>query len=169
MTKPLMLEGLIQSPQDDSEGLLQEWRREKQQFEEEILRLRHELDEANAQNEKLERSIRGLRQQLSPLHRALRAVFGEIELAIGEEMRAASEAPNLSPANSGDPRWESFKRTFSGCGAEIIDALLAHQQMTLSQLSTLLKRHYDTVKGAAAKLQKAGAVVRDGTMLRLNR
>jgi hypothetical protein len=168
-TKPLTLKGVI-DVEDENEGLLRQWRREKQQLEDEARALRSELENERAQREKLQRSIVILRRQLAPLHHSLRAVFGEIELAVGEEefVPPAPSGP-AQPSSGTDPRWESFKQTFPGAGARVIDALLAHQQMTITQLSALLKAHYDTVKGALYKLAKAGAVVKDGGQYRLNR
>lgn len=171
-SKPLMLEGLARQTPEPDEGMLHKFRREKQQLEDDLRETRQELDDLRAEKERLERSVRNLRLTLSPLHRSLRALFGEIELAIGEETAAvglssASVAAQLQ--NTSDPRWESFKQTFPGTPARIIDALLAHQQMTYGQLKTLLRADYNTIKNAAAKLRLAGAVVKEGTMCRLNR
>ncbi len=172
-TKPLTLSGLVEPVANAAgNGILRELRIEKQRLEEETLRLRRELDDAHLQNEKLERSLRTLRKQLSPLHHALRAVFGEIELAVGEEEFAAAPASANSPSqpsSGSDARWESYKNTFPGVGAKIIDALLSHEEMNYVQLGALLKHSYDTIKGAAAKLMKAGALKRNGKAVRLNR
>jgi hypothetical protein len=174
-TKPLMLKGVINVDEEDSAGLLREWRREKQQLEDELRRVRTELGESMAERDKLQRAITILRRQLSPLHHALRAVFGEIELAIGEEDLSrpqpgqAMDGPAIPSANNSDPRWESYKTSFPGVAAQIIDALLAHPQMTYMQLKGLLRRDYNTIKTAAVKLKNAGAIVKEGTMCRLNR
>lgn len=162
-TKPLMLEGITpREPAEPNEGMLHKFRREKQQLEEEILALRRELDDVNREREKLDRTVRNLRNQLGPLHRALRAVFGEIELAIGEEEYTASDPSDSAPQSNStrtDPRWESYKQNFPGAPAQIIDALLAHGQMKMTHLAKLLKRDYSTIKGAVKKLKDAGAVV----------
>jgi hypothetical protein len=169
-TKPLMLEGLARDPGND-EGLLHRLRKEKQQLDEELLSVRRDLDDSNREKERLERTLRNLRQQLSPLHRALRAVFGEIELAIGEEDFAApspsgSEGPQ---AQRTDPRWESYKQNFPGAPARMIDALLTHREMNITQLSKLLKMDYSTAKAAASKLRQAGAITGErGGPVRLN-
>lgn len=155
-----MLDGLVTVEDKKSDGLLHEWRKEKQRLEEEVRNLRHDLDEAEAKNETLERSLRNLRQKLSPLHNALRAVFGEIELAVGEEAFSSTPGATAAVNSSVDPRWESFKQTFPGHPARIIDALLSHREMTITQLSTLLKAHYDSVRKALSVLTKAGAIVK---------
>jgi hypothetical protein len=156
MPKPLLLDGLVNTPAE-SDGLLQEWRREKQRLEEEILSLRHELDAARSHNEILERSLRALRSQLTPLHRALRAVFGEIELAVGEEtFSVASAAATPQQASSADPRWASWKEKLPGKPAEMIDLLLLHKTMSVKALMTAMRCGKDAIYQAAYKLGQAG-------------
>lgn len=168
--KPLMLEGLapVEDPKG-KDGMLHEWRKEKQRLEEEVRGLRHDLDEAEVKNAALERSLRNLRRQLSPLHNALRAVFGEIELGIADREEATTSTPSQSGSSlsSNDPRWESYKQTFPGTAARIIDALLAHREMSISQLAALLKAHYNTVNSALLVLSKAGAVSKENGKYRL--
>lgn len=164
-TKPLTLEGLVEPASGSSGEAVRELRRQNQRLDEELRSVRNELGQLKAEKENLERSVRALRNQLSPLHRALRAVFGEIELAIGEEQVVLGGAPASAVAASGgeDPRWQSFKQSFPGASARIIDALLAHRELTITQLSTVLKAHYSTVKNACLVLTKAGAISKDGT------
>lgn len=171
MNKPLALDGVVNiNAARDDEGMLREWRREKERLEQENRVLRAQLEEVKADRTKLERSIQALRNTLSPLHHALRAVFGEIELAVGSEDVTFSEeqpAQGASASRSVDTRWESYKQSFPGAAARIIDALLSHRELTITQLSVLLKMHYDTANGALRKLTKAGAVVREGKGYRL--
>lgn len=166
--KPLALDGIVDVKAEPSEGMLHEWRREKQRLEEEILSLRRELDDARTHHEKLERAMRALRQSLSPLHRALRSVFGEIELAVGEEEAVASSVAPGPPQSTASPsRWEHVKQQFPGAPAKIIDALLGQGEMTITQLANFTRMHYDTAKTAASKLAKAGALTKDGGICRL--
>jgi len=174
-TKPLLLEGLAGSSHIDSDELVRKLRREKSDIEEQLRVARREIEDLQLEKERIERSVKVLRQQLSPLHRALRAMFGEIELAVGEEdiSSPASTTTNgqqVSPAD--DARWQSYKNTFPGLRARIIDALLAHREMNIAQLSALLKAAYSSVKDAVADLAKAGAVKKEGGkggVVRLNR
>jgi len=162
-TKPLMLEGIIKEENSD-EGLLHKMRREQQRLEEEILSLRRELDDTNREKDRVERTIRNLQVQLSPLHRALRAVFGEIELAVGEEEISTVNSPTPnSPSSSVDPRWQSYKDSMPGAPSRIIDALLAHRDgLNIAQLSKLLRMDYNTAKNAVSRLRSVGAVTQDG-------
>jgi hypothetical protein len=163
-TKPLTLKGIVKTDESDHSDELRELRRDNQRLDEALRQVRNELGEALAQKETLERTIRALRNQLSPLHHALRAIFGEIELAVGEEeFRPVSPgAPASAPNSRDDPRWESFKQTFPGIRARIIDALLVHDAMTISQLAGLLKASYNAVKDNLPALYKAGAVIKPG-------
>lgn len=167
-------ENVIDVNEKASAEELRQLRQENRKLDEALRGVRNELGQAIADKENLERSIRALRNQLAPLHRFLRALFGEIELAVGEEQEsvhapAAARAAPDDASNGDDPRWQSYKNTFPGVGAKIIDALLAHKEMNYVQLSALLKHSYDTIKGAAAKLLKAGALTKNGKAVCLNR
>jgi len=165
-SKPLMLEGLVKEAPRDDEG--HEWRKEKQQLEDELRLVRRELEDVTAEKEKAIRVIRNLRRQLEPLHRAVRAVFGEIELAIEEEETPTVAAIPRSEGNI-DPRWQSYKNQFPGVAALLIDALLAHPDMSIPQLAALCHKAYNTVRDALYNLKKAGAVVSESGRYRLNR
>lgn len=160
MAKPLLLDGLVGAAPEASDGMLHEWRREKQHLEEEILSLHHDLDAARSHNEILERSLRALRTQLAPLHRALRAVFGEIELAVGEDsfFSFASNGGGAAPSRTSgnDPRWESWKEKLPGKPAEMIDLLLLHKTMSVKALMTAMRCGKDAIYQAAYKLSQAG-------------
>jgi chromosome segregation ATPase len=172
-----LLEGEYENVIDVSEKAsaeeLRQLRQENRKLDETLRGVRNELGQALADKKNIERSIRALRTQLAPLHRYLRALFGEIELAVGEEdavpAPSATGAATAAASNGNDPRWESYKNGFPGVAAKIIDALLAHDEMNYVQLSALLKHSYDTIKGAAAKLLKAGALSKNGKAVRLNR
>lgn len=165
-SKPLLLEGLVQKDREPGDGLIQEWRREKDRLESEVRVLRSQLEEAKAGNRKLSQSVKALRHTLGPLHTSLRALFGEIDLAVREE--EFSETPATPQSNNSDPRWQSYKDSFPGAPARVIDALLSHRQMTITQVSKLLRIHYNTASDALSKLKGAGAVVKDGNIYRLN-
>ena len=144
---PPQLVGEIDDRDDIIEGL-----REKNRRLDEALRLeRNKAGQA-------ESGVKGLRRLLTPLYRALQQVFGEID-AMG-----IADAPTAAVTANGaeDPRWRSFKERFPDTPAEIVDALLTHRQMSITELSGLLKAHYNTVNKALATLTKAGAVVKDG-------
>jgi len=160
-----MLETLVEPDAD-----LQSWRREKQRLEDEVRSLRRELEDAHNDRDRQARSIENLRLILSPLHRGLRALFGEIELAVGEADTPASSgvARTASPSDL-DPRWQSYKNRFPGAAAQVIDALLIHGDMQQTPLSKLVGIHYETLRKAVAKLRDAGAVSVVGGVVSLKR
>lgn len=166
MAKPLELEGAVEIlEQPDA----QQSRREVEKLEDQVRSLRHEVDDLHRQRDRLFRSIENLRTILGPVYRGLRVIFGEIELAVGEEPTLGGSANGAPSPSTGDPRWQNFKTSFPGVGAEIIDALLIHGEMKMTNLSKLLKRHYNTVQFHAAKLKGAGAITSAGGLLSLKR
>lgn len=162
MAQPLALEGLVETKADRDSEELRQLRRENQRMDEELRNLRNELGQAQADKETLERGIRALRQQLSPLHRALRAVFGEIELAIGEEELSNGGGARPQTGSGTDPRWEHAKQNFPGVPSQIIDALLSQRELNLTQLAGYCRRDYSTIKRAAQVLSKAGLLAKEG-------
>lgn len=157
-SKPLQLEGVYVASKSD-DGMLNEWRREKRKLEDEVREIRQQRDDLEISKQRLERSVDNLRKQLSPLHRALRALFGEIELAVGEETVGPSAPGRPQPAADGnDARWESWKGKMPGKPAEMIDLLLLHKSMSTKQLMVSLRCGKDAVYQAAYKLGQAGLV-----------
>jgi hypothetical protein len=167
--QPLLLEGIVQEGHDDSFDA--DLRKENARLGDQVLTLRRELEDAHRDNERLSRSIANLRTTLNPLYRGMRALFGEIELAVGEEQGASVSAnePASLAASALDPRWQSFKNTFPGTGSEIIDALLVHGELKLTNLVTLIRHHYNTIQSAAVKLKAAGAINYSNGTLSLKR
>jgi|GEM_PF-5059743 len=164
-SKPLILKGIVSEPVEHDDGLLREWRREKQQLEDDLRKTRRELEDVRLEKERMERSVKKLREVLTPLHHWLRALFGEIEFAVGAEEPPTpgnSSTANGRAVSDTDPRWQSYKENFPGAPARIIDALLSHREMTLTQLSRLLKMDYTTAQKALSKLKAAGAVRKEG-------
>lgn len=168
--KPLQLEGLVEDVRND-DPFDADLRKENARLGDQILALRRELEDANRDKQRLARSIENLRTTLNPLYRGLRALFGEIELAIGEEA-AASAPPNgaansTGPSAQTNPRFQSFKNSFPGRGAEILDALAIHGEMRISHLATLLRCDPRTIGQHAAKLRNAGAISQTQGLLSL--
>ena len=147
---------------DDSADL----HRQFQSLKDEIRQLRHDCEDLIADKERLERTIKNLRSTLNPFHRALGALFGEIELAVGEDNPPTS---GPSATASTDPRWDHFKRQFPGVPAAMIDTLLIHGEVGMTNLAALMKRAYGTTKNAAYKLSSAGAVTINRGVVALKR
>lgn len=166
MTKPPQLEGTVD---EDSETSALDLAAEVDRLEAEVRLLHRRLDDATHEKQVLERSVNNMRALLLPLYRGLRALFGEIELGIGDAPMANGPAPSASTQPPDDARWQSFKHSFPGVGAEIIDALLIHGEMRMTNLANLLKRNYKTVHRAATTLRGAGAITLNQGLLTLKR
>jgi hypothetical protein len=166
--KPLQIDGMVDV---ESSADSQTSRRDTQRLEDENRQLRRDLEDALSDKERLERTVRNLQTTLNPIHRAMSILFGEMDLAVGETPvgNAVGAQVSTAQANGNDPRWESYKKQFPGIPTEIIDALLAHPEMTMNQLATLLKHGYRTIWGATDQLKKAGAVIVGKTGVSLKR
>lgn len=148
MSSQPQLSGHVDDRADIIEGL-----REKNR------RLDESLRQERAKVGQSESGVKELRRVLTPLYRALQTVFGEIDaMGIPDDV---TSTPN--PSNGDNPRWQSFKQAYPGTPAQIIDTLLVHREMGITQLAALLKVHYNTAQSALDKLSKAGAVSKDGT------
>lgn len=153
MAKPLEIEGFV----NDTAGEDVFERSQQRQLEEQVYSLKERVKALEFDNARQHRIIKNLQTTLAPIHRALLALFGELELAVGEELPASPNGP-VATAPASDPRWESFKKRFDGAGREIIDALLIHGEMGITHLAKLIGRHYDTTRKAAYNLRDAGAI-----------
>lgn len=135
---------------------------------EEVTDLRHALAEARASAARAQRdmqhAIAALRKQLTPLHLALKAVFGELDGAgLG-----STEADTGSSANGRTAAiWDSWKSKFPGKPAQIIDALLLHGQMTQSQIAIAIRSDRRNVPPMIFKLNKAGLLQKNGGVFSL--
>ena len=144
-----------------------DYRRDVQRLEDEVRSLRRDVEDLTAERDRLARTVKNLQTTLNPIHRAMSALFGEIELAVGETNVATSAVS--APANGTDPRWQNYKNQFPGVPAEIIDALLIHGEMRITNLAGLLKRDVRTIYRSEDKLRKAGATTLNGGLLSLKR
>jgi hypothetical protein len=100
-----------------------------------------------------EHGVKELRKILTPLHRALQAVFGEIE-----EMGL----PDGGSPERSNPKWESWKSKMPGRPAEFIDLLLLHGTMNRNQLMAAAHCGKDVVRVTISKLNVAGLLNKNG-------
>lgn len=160
---PLQLEGEV----DDRDDTIESLQREVRRLEQELREARLETVKATNASEQATTAIRALRNQLGPLYRALRAVFGEIELAVGE-YEPQPQNGTTSPQASVDGRlnamdkWEGVKKRLGGNEAELIDVLLTSGPRTNTQLKTLMKMAYSTVCALTQKMSNMGFITKQG-------
>jgi FtsZ-binding cell division protein ZapB len=162
-----LLEGEYENVIDVKEGAdsqaLRELRAENRRLDEALRGVRSELGQAKADKENLERSIRALRNQLSPLHRYLRALFGEMELAVGEESNPAVPLP-AQTASVPKSKWQAIRERYSNSRVgDVIEMLMLHGAMNQSQLAAALRVDPSSVsKNIMPQVKALGLVVKDG-------
>ena len=106
-----------------------------------------------------------LRQQLSPLYRALQGVFGELDAA-GVDEPAGQSSPVKARAAA---VWESWQQKLgaSSAPARVIEALLAHGELNVAQLKVAAKMATQTVYDATSKLNRLGLITKNGGRISL--
>ncbi len=128
------------------------------------------LDTQKAQNdsETARNAIRALRDQLLPLFRALKLLFGEIDMvAMTEPADTSKPAADAVPDGSMSPQkravWDAWKSKLGKFAAMGIDALMVHGELDTSQLAiaTGLDRRTIT-KTVVYKLNQAGLIKKIG-------
>lgn len=154
MTK--LLEGLVQPDDSVLRHDLQDALNEVDRLNDEIRRARELNDQQGFELDKLRRIVSNLKQQLNPLHRALRAIFGEIDLAGIEDSPIDRESTTAASPSSGKSSvWESWKQKLPGAKAAIIDALLQHGELSVEQLCVITKiSRKQTIYDATNALKK---------------
>lgn len=141
---------------------------ELKELREENKKLARALQDANMRAERATedavRAVSALRRQLTPLYRALQAVFGELDApGIGDSRDA--EAPSSPPAQDARVRavWESWKSKLGGTVAKGIDALLLHGELDTAQLAIAAGLDKRTVTNTVVyKLNGAGLINKNG-------
>jgi hypothetical protein len=145
-----LLEGDVQDNPDLTFEMVQGLR-------DEILDLRNQLRVAQQATVLAKReaasALGALRKQLSPLYRALQAVFGELDAAgVEDQTTGPSTSPRVSAV------WEAWKQKLSPACGKIIDALLTHSELNSAQLKVACRLGTSTVSDSIYKLNKAGLI-----------
>lgn len=100
-------------------------------------------------------ALGGIRKQLTPLYRALQAVFGELDAAGVDEGGAA-------PDSRTDAIWQSWKSRLGPQCGKIIDALLLQPDMNTTQLAIAIGTNRNNIPSLIFKLNKAGLINKSG-------
>jgi chromosome segregation ATPase len=131
----------------------------------EIAGLERELQEAKDEAAKAKtaaadavQAIRALRQQLEPMYKALKMIFGEIaRIETGE-----AQFPHASTGlGSLAPKWEMLKSKLGGRQAEFID-LLQHGEMNVRQIRAAAHCDIKTVYRTLQTMKEAGLLNKNG-------
>lgn len=131
-------------------------------LEEEVRDLRKQLSAAKADvshaRDQAARAVFALRKQLSPLYKALQAVFGEIEASgIGND---TSDAPQ--PTGRTTAIWDSWKKRLGPSAASVIDALMLQPGMNTTQLAIAIGKNRQAIPNIIFALNKAGLIDKNG-------
>jgi chromosome segregation ATPase len=118
--------------------------------------------EAERAREDATRALGALRAQLSPLYRALQAVFGELDTVTSDMPQVDRPSTNRT-----SPVWDAWKSKLPPSCGKIIDALLIHGELNGQQIRVAAQMGKDTMYGAITKLNKAGVLTKNGGRFRL--
>lgn len=133
---------------DHRDRLIRELQDENRDLRAEVSELRREIESVKRDNS---RAVDSLRHVLTPLYRALRAVFGEIEAIGGEE-----DAPAVPTAKA--QVWKSYINKLGGLQGKFIEAMLTHGEMTAAQLRVVASCATSSVHPTLSQLNKLGLV-----------
>jgi len=120
--------------------------------------------EAKSARREATRALSALRQQLTPLYRAMQMVFGELDAAGVDDAAptgAAAQPPRVSAI------WEAWKARMPGGPAKIIDALLLQPDLNTQQLAIAIGVHRNSIGQMIWKLNKAGLLQKNGNRFSL--
>lgn len=127
--------------------------------------LQLDLQKAKNESKRALQALANLRDQLGPLFRALRMVFGEIEsVDLPETGTVAASSAGTSSGLSA--KWEMLKNKLGGRQAEFID-LLQHGEMTASQLSAAAHCDIRTAYSVIEKMKNGGWLSKNGNKFSL--
>jgi hypothetical protein len=136
-----------------------------------IARLEGELqDSQDALQDERKRSANGfraqarLKQSLQPFYQALQMIFGDLE---DVEVEPTGESAAATGPIS-ERAYQAWKERLPPACGKIIDALLV-QPLTITQISSMCKMHYDTASKALGILSKNGLIQKNGNLNQLRR
>ena len=143
-----------------------------------IRKLESSLSDAQSEKRRVEdelskalRALQALQRQLGPLHQALRAIFGEIEIAIGDRpgdvITENIGRPMPARDNAKLKIWENWKQKLGATAAKIITALLEHGELDTQQLATVTMLHRTTIPKGIYQLNKNGLISKNGNRFSL--
>jgi hypothetical protein len=149
---------LLEGEVDNRDDIILELQTENQRLIGENRRLGTELATARAQNS---RAIAGIRNQMLPWYKAMKALFGEMDAISGEETATANDG-------SQQAKWEAVKRQMAPRLAQAIDLLMLQGRMRRTQIASALKMDYSNCsKNVIGILVRQGWVVENGGDLSL--
>jgi hypothetical protein len=126
-----------------------------------IRSLEQELIQERAKTAQMERGVQEIRDILTPLYRALRMLFGEMDAMPMSGTSGGAVAPGKKAI------WESWKQKLGGQAAKAIDVLMMHGEMNRTQLRIHVGCATRTVTDIIYKLNQAGLINKNGGKISL--
>lgn len=153
------LTGKVQAGPDDRDLIIRGLRTEITEKDEELRKLRKQVSA-------IEEGVRQLRGLLTPFHRFLGNVFGEMD-AIGVTEGASIPAGRVEATTEVSAKWDTIKKRNAPRIAEAIDILLAHGTMNMSQLAAALHIGRSNCSGNVLPKLRAQGLITGGREFRL--
>jgi len=157
------LSGHIDAEVVDREAELGPLRDRIEELEADLRKMRQERDKARAEGLAAISAISALRDQLSGLYRAMKAIFGEIELV---SPLAVVPPPPDNGASAPSPqsgRWSNLINKLGGNRGKFIHALADFGPSTASQVAAAMGiTRIQTVYDTSHQLMKLGVVTKKG-------
>lgn len=142
---------------------------EIKELREENKKLARALQDANVRAERAEedtaRALTALRRQLTPLYRALQAVFGELDAAgVGDEVPSQTHSETAGNGRSAREMalWADWKTQLPSVCSRVIDVLLLHSDLSVRQIMAAGKLGEQSVYKATSKLGQLKLIEKNG-------
>jgi hypothetical protein len=148
----------------DSEAESQPLRDRIEQLEADLRKMRQERDKARSEGLSAISAVQALREQLSGLWRALRAIYGEIDLVAEPEPQVSPSLGRESvPSSPQTGRWQALMTKLGGLKAQFIQALLDFGPSTVTGIRAATGMSKQSVYNTANDLSKLGLITRKGS------
>jgi uncharacterized coiled-coil protein SlyX len=156
--------GLLRGPVDESfqENRLDDLRKTAANLQQRIDDLELELAKQKNDAKRAQLALTNLQNILGPLHRAMRAIFGEIDAAVPDFGFPGQNGPTPSPHGPQDAKWQPWIQKWSGTKkAVVIQTLLEHGPLTRTQLRSATESGWSTIDAITAQLQNLGLITKE--------
>jgi hypothetical protein len=148
----------------DREAEFQPLRDQIEELQADLRKMRQERDKARAEGMAAVSAVNALRDQLSGLYKAMRAIFGEIELVPEAEPQANPSLGRQEPqaGSHAAAAWDAWKSRLGSPCAKIISALQVHRAMTQTQISIATQINKKNIPTYIFRINKAGLLNKNG-------
>lgn len=137
-------------------------RRENRQLQKVIDDLEEQLGKQKKEIQRGQLAIQNLQAALSPVHRAMKAIFGEIEAVVPDFGVPGAQHPQHAPHGPQDAKWQPWIEKWKGTKkAVVIQTLLEHGPLTRTQLRSATESGWSTIDAVTAQLQNLSLITKE--------